>query len=266
MADIGKALRMARLLRGPEGRMLCVPIDHGMQVGPLPGLTDPGPLVDMLVDAGVDAVIVNPGMLARWGHRFAGGPGIILRLDQTTMWRTGGPFGYADTHTRAVVPVEDAVAMGADAVITYLFTCNNDPAQETACMEICGRVATAARRGGVVHVIEAMAAKGGFARAEDPAVVAMHCRIAGELGADLVKTDWCGREGFPAVATGSLAPVAVAGGAALDSRAMVAAFAAEAIAAGAAGLMFGRNVFTRPDARALLAELRAIVHDGAPSR
>ena len=259
MSDIGKTLRMARLFDKPSGRMLCVPIDHGMQVGPLPGLSDPGPLLDMLVKADIDAVIINPGMLMRWGRRLTGGPGIILRLDQTTMWRTGGPFGYADTHTRQVVTVEDALAMGADAVITYLFTCNNDPGQETACMEICGQVASDARRLGLPHIVEAMAASGGFAAADDPAVVAMHCRIAGELGADIIKTDWCGAEGFASLARDSLAPVAVAGGAALETREMVTDFAASAIRAGAAGLFFGRNVFTRPDAAALLTDLSAIV-------
>ena len=261
MSDIGKTLRMARLLGKSSGRMLCVPIDHGMQVGPLPGLSDPGPLLDMLVKAEVDAVIVNPGMLLRWGRRLAGGPGIILRLDQTTMWRTGGPFGYADTQTRQVVPIEDALAMGADAVITYLFTCNNDPRQETVCMEICGKVASDARRLGLPHIVEAMAAQGGFARADDPDMVAMQCRIAGELGADMIKTDWCGAKGFASVARGSLAPVAVAGGAPLETRDKVTDFAASAIEAGAAGLFFGRNVFTRPDAAALLADLRAIVKD-----
>ena len=86
---------------------------------------------------GVDAVIVNPGMLVRHGHRFAGGPAVILRIDQTTMWRHGTETGYADTHNRLVASVEEAVQMGAEAVITYLFTCNNRPEEETRSFEIC---------------------------------------------------------------------------------------------------------------------------------
>ncbi|WP_171883293.1 class I fructose-bisphosphate aldolase [Mesorhizobium loti] len=261
MSEIGKARRLARLLNKNSGRMLCVPLDHGMQVGPIAGIADPAPLIDIVVEAGVDAVIVNPGMLLRHGHRLAGGPAVILRLNQTTMWRHGTPTGYADTHSRLVATVEEAVQMGAEAVITYLFTCNNRPEEETKSFETAGIVASECRKWGVVHVIEAMAAKGGFARANDPAVVAMNCRMAGELGADMIKTDWCEPERFADIARQSLAPIAVAGGPALATLAGTLQFAKDTISAGATGLMFGRNVFQQADVAATLARLADVVHD-----
>jgi DhnA family fructose-bisphosphate aldolase class Ia len=262
MTAIGKARRMSRLFRKSSGRMLCLPVDHGLMVGPVSGVADPGPLLDMAVSAGVDALIVTPGMLSRFHKRFEGGPAVILRVDQTTMWRTGSATGYKDTHTRQILSVEEAVEMGAEAVITYLFTCNEDPAEETACFRICSDVARDARRFGLVHVIEAMAARGGFARADDPDIVALNCRMAGELGADVIKTDWCGKEGFPRVASSSLAPVAVAGGAAQGDETALFDFASQAIESGAAGLIFGRNVFQRDDAGRVLRHLGALVHGG----
>jgi DhnA family fructose-bisphosphate aldolase class Ia len=243
--------------------MLCLPIDHGLMIGPVTGVSDPGPLLDTAVSAGVDALFVSPGMLTRYHKRFEGGPAVILRLDQTTMWRTGSATGYSDTHTRQILKVEEAVQMGAEAVITYLFTCNTDPAEETACFRICADVARDARRFGLVHVIEAMAAKGGFARADDPDVVALNCRMAGELGADLIKTDWCGKEGFSRVASGSLAPIAVAGGAAQGTEAELLDFASQVIESGASGLFFGRNVFQRDDFDRVLRQLGRLVHGGA---
>lgn len=260
MCDVGKKLRLARLLRKQTRRMLCVPIDHGMQVGVIPGLEDPKRLIEQLVQSGVDALIVNPGMLKKWGHLLVGGPGIILRLDQTTMWRTGSRLGYKDTHTRQVATVEEAVSMGADAVITYMFTCGKNPELETACMEICGEVANHARCWGIVHIIEAMAAKGGFADANDPKVVAMNCRIAGELGADIIKTDWCGRQAFEKIAASSLAPVGVAGGSKLGSTKKLLTMAEHAIKSGSIGLFFGRNVFGHSDPLNLISELSKIVH------
>ncbi len=99
----------------------------------------------------------------------------------------------------------------------------------------------------MVHVIEAMAARGGFVDPNDPDIIAMNCRIAGELGADIIKTDWCAdKERFGAIASQSLAPVAVAGGSALPEIEDVEAFAASAIGAGARGLMFGATFSAGP--------------------
>lgn len=260
MSEVGKARRLARLSSKRSGRMLCVPLDHGMQVGPIAGIADPAPLIDIVVEAGVDSVIVSPGMLLRYGHRLAGGPAVIMRLDQTTMWRHDTPAGYPDTHSRLVSTVEEAVQMGADAVITYLFTCNNQPIEETKSFENAGAVATACRKWGMVHVIEAMAAKGGFARADDPDIIALNCRMAGELGADWLKTDWCEPARFADIAGHSLAPIAVAGGPALATLADTVRFAEGAIGSGAKGLMFGRNVFQQADVAGALATLAKVVH------
>ncbi len=260
MSETGKARRLARMFNAASGRMLCLAFDHGMQVGTIPGIEDPARVLDTAAEAGVDAVILNPGMMVRHGHRLAGGPAIILRIDQTTMWRAGTKTAYPDTHQRLVSTVEEAVSMGAEAVITYLFTCNNLAEEETRSFEICGEVATRCREWGVVHVIEAMAAHGGFARHDDPDVIALNCRMAGELGADIIKTDWCDPARFSAIAAQSLAPIALAGGPAKAGTEDVARYARGAIAAGAKGLMFGRNVFEQTDMAATLKALRGVVH------
>ena len=105
------------------------------------------------------------------------------------------------------------------------------------------------------HVIEAMAANGGFARADDPDLVNMNCRIASELGADIVKTDWCGPEGMARVARDCIAPVCVAGGAKEGDEAGLVDIASAAVQNGARGLFFGRNVFQRPDVEGLVRKL-----------
>ena len=116
-----------------------------------------------------------------------------------------------------------------------------------------------------MHVIEAMAAKGGFARHDDPDIIAMNCRIAGEIGADIIKTDWCSDTArFRAIATQSLAPVVVAGGPARARFEDTLNNAQTAIAAGAAGLMFGRNVFEQQDPGAALKQLAKVVHADVP--
>jgi DhnA family fructose-bisphosphate aldolase class Ia len=248
--------RMSRLFPDSKRPMISVPIDHGMQVGAVDGITDPVRLIGSLADAGVDSLIVNPGMLSQHGALLERIPSLILRMDQTTMWRTGGPFGYEGTHTRLITDVNHAVELGADAVITYLFTCTSDPLEETKCFENNARINKQCRQFGMPHIIEAMAANGGFANADDPEVVSMNCRIAGELGADVIKTDWCGASGVARIASQSLAPVCIAGGAATGNIQDLTTIATQCAERGARGLFFGRNVFQRSNIVATIAALR----------
>jgi DhnA family fructose-bisphosphate aldolase class Ia len=256
MTSPGKSRRLRKMFNAETNIMLCIPIDHGMQVGPIDGLSDPDRLIGEIADGGADAVIVNPGLMRRFYKQLERIPTVILRMDQTTMWRTGGPFGYEATYTRRVSDVTAAVEMGAEAVITYLFTCNKDPLEVTKCFEINRDISRQCDEFGIVHVIEAMAANGGFARADDPEVVLMNCRIASELGADIVKTDWCGAEGMAKAVQNTLAPIAIAGGGKAGSLAELMDTVRAGIASGATGFMFGRNTFQRDDVRKTVQSLR----------
>jgi DhnA family fructose-bisphosphate aldolase class Ia len=157
--------------------------------------------------------------------------------------------------------VEEAVALGADAVITYLFMGGKDPEEESQTVGITGEIAVEARRWGIVHVVEAMGIFGGIVDRDDPEVVGFCSRIAGEMGADVIKTNWTGSaESFAPVARQSLAPVVVAGGPRLDGDDAVAAYADAVVRSGAKGVMFGRNVFQPTDPPRLRKRLCARIH------
>lgn len=263
--DVGKRVRLSRLF-SENGRAFCLAFDHGLQLGLIPGIEEPQRIIADAVEVGVDGMILTPGLMRRWGHLLQGkqAPVVIMRVDQTTMWRGAERLGYADGHTRLLASVEDAVAMGADAVITYLFVGHNDPALEDRNFEICAEVNTAARRFGILHVMESMAARGGLATETDTDAIAMHTRIAGEFGADIIKTDWPETASrFPAIARAAQAPILVAGGARTHSDADVLKLVAEIMANGAAGVLFGRNIFQSADPKQLMLAIRRIVHEGA---
>ena len=267
-AQLGKRIRMARLFGGAAGRAMCLALDHGMQLGPIAGVEDPRTVIDQAVSVGVDGIILTPGIMLKCGDLLAGRsrPSVILRLDQTTMWRVGGTLGYLSGHTRLVASVEEAVQMGADAVITYFFVGHREPELETQSIAIAAEVTRAARRWGIVHVAEPMAARDGLAKdVFDPEVVAMHNRMAAEMGADIVKTDWSGSsESFARVVATAQAPVVVAGGASLGDDVKTLAMVDEIRSSGAAGVLFGRNVFQSPDPARLMRAMRAMLHDDLP--
>ncbi len=260
----GKALRTAAFLNAKSGRSFSIALDHGMQLGPVPGLVDARPVIETAIDIGAEGLLLTPGQVTRNADILAirGRPAIMLRVDQTTMWRLGSDKGYGEGHTRLVSSAEDAARLGAEAVITYLFTCHKDPSLENRSIEICGQMAERCRALGLAFVVEPMAARDGML--EDPfsaEVIAMNCRIAADLGADLLKTDWSGdAESFHQVVEGVDVPVLLAGGPAVKStRSMV----KDIMRTGAKGLIFGRNLFQAGQPKRMMKELQKLVHGAA---
>jgi DhnA family fructose-bisphosphate aldolase class Ia len=94
-------------------------------------------------------------------------------------------------------------------------------------------------------------------------MVAHAVRIASDLGASMIKTQYTGStDTFRRVVRAAApTPVVIAGGPATAVTTAL-TLAAESIAAGAAGVSFGRNVFGRTDPAPVIRALRAIVHDG----
>ncbi len=260
----GKTLRSAAFLNAKTGRSFSIALDHGMQLGPVPGLKQARPIIEAAVELGAEGLLLTPGQLERNADILAvrGRPAIMLRVDQTSMWRQGKPTGYPEGHTRLVGSVEDAMRLGADAVITFLFTAHHDPDLESRSIEICGAMAERCRSLGMALIVEPMAARGGLV--PDPftaEAIAMNCRIAADMGADILKTDWSGdAESFAEVVAAVDIPVLLAGGTALDSAKKTRAMVKDIMSSGAKGLVFGRNIFQADDPKRMMRDLQSLVH------
>lgn len=48
MTILGKKIRMERILNRNTGKTVIVPMDHGMTVGPIPGIIDMKDAIDLL--------------------------------------------------------------------------------------------------------------------------------------------------------------------------------------------------------------------------
>ncbi len=57
----GNQIRLNRILR--KGRMLCIPMDHGISNGPIEGLEDPVSTIYKCEGHGLTSVIINKGIL-----------------------------------------------------------------------------------------------------------------------------------------------------------------------------------------------------------
>jgi DhnA family fructose-bisphosphate aldolase class Ia len=264
MSPLGTQIRLSRIINNKTQRGFCVAMDHALHLGSCKGLEHPEAMLDAMAEAGVNGVILPLGSALRYGERLVrnGGPALILRLDQTTMWREGTALDYKDGHTRLIASVNDAIALGAEAVINYMFVAHNDPAEETIAFRSTADVNAAARAAGIVHIVETMGARHALAKdIHDGAFVGFHARIGVEMGADIIKTDWPGSvDKLRSIAAELPVPVMLAGGPRGKSDRGTLELVSSVIKAGAAGILFGRAIFAATEPFAVMRACHALVH------
>jgi DhnA family fructose-bisphosphate aldolase class Ia len=259
MSDYGKQIRLNRILRANKKKTLVVAFDHPLIFGPIPGTLTPAKQIRTFADNGADAVLMNLGMLKIAGAGLLNerAPGLILRLDWTSAWTAVSSGGALCSEL--VVRPEEALRHGADAVLTFLFVGTGDNEFEAREIRRNAEVARECERLGIPLIVETLARGKDVANPASPDWIKFHTRIALELGADVLKTEYTGDvETMRDVIQTCPAPILVLGGAKKPkSEAMD--IAKGALAAGAAGLFFGRNVFQSRDVASSLRALRAIL-------
>jgi predicted phospho-2-dehydro-3-deoxyheptonate aldolase len=247
---VGKHLRLARLTR--KGRMLCIPMDHGVTVGPVKGLDAIYATIQQVAEGGASAILVHKGILK--GLSTHPGTGIIMHLSAST------DIGPSPNRKMLVASVEEAIRLGADAVSVHVNVgCKDEPEM----LQGLGMVADECDEWGM-PLIAMMYPRGeNVKNPYDPEVVAHAARIGAELGADIIKTVYTGSpETFRRVVRGCPAPVVIAGGPRVESDREVLLMAKGALDAGAMGVTFGRNVFQHPNPRGITRALSRLVFEG----
>ncbi|HVN53296.1 MAG TPA: hypothetical protein VMT46_03115 [Anaerolineaceae bacterium] len=267
-ARTGKKIRLGRLFRRKSGKTLLVAYSHGVLMGPQPGMASLDEMRRVAVSLSrADGLMVAPGMVSRLEEAFTGRdrPSLIVHLDYQSFSRSVLP--YEEGATVQMAQVEEALAAGADAVMTYLYMGYVEPEREKLEAGRNAQIARACERWGLPLMIEPRSAREAR-RPEDKTdaeVMALYCRVAAEIGADLVKCIYPGSfEKLRKVIEGCAAPLLLAGGSRQEDPEIAYDRAREAMQAGAAGLVFGRNIYEAADPAAELERYEAIVH--APVR
>ena len=71
---------MRRISDATTGRLLVVPMDHGITVGPIPGLEDLSGAISSADQGGATAVVVHKGEVARYVDARPAKAGLIIHL------------------------------------------------------------------------------------------------------------------------------------------------------------------------------------------
>ncbi len=272
---LGKRVRLHRLLyeRGlKNGTLLLLPIDQGLEHGPIdffpnPPSQDPEFQWRLALEGNYNGVACHYGLARKYMAKYAGKVPLILKINGKTTIPSD-----ADAFSSLTGSVEDAVALGADAVGYTLYVGSprqdEDIQQLAMVREDCDKynmplIVWSYPRGSAIE------GKGGR---DSLYAVDYAARVALEMGADIVKLnipkhgekdaeqpgEYAGMEfdygegARRVVQSAGRCMVLFSGGSKLGDEDLLHK-ARTAMEAGATGLIFGRNMWQRPYDEALAA-------------
>jgi fructose-bisphosphate aldolase/2-amino-3,7-dideoxy-D-threo-hept-6-ulosonate synthase len=247
----GKTRRLKRILQ-PDNRTVITPMDHGVTIGPVKGITNMQAIVDKLLKGKVDAILIHKGIAKRID---TGNAGLIVHLSGMSVLTPSA------TSKVQVCTVKEAIRLGADAVSVHV---NIGAQDEDKMLTTLGKVSDECDQYGM-PLLAMMYPRGPKIQDEHATEPVAHAaRIGAELGADIIKTNYTGDiETFKTVVESCPAPVVIAGGPKCKTPQEILQTAHDSVKAGAAGLSIGRNIFQHENPTLMVKALSAIVHGGS---
>lgn len=252
MTEIGKKIRIERIMHRDSRNMVIIPMDHGMSDGPIKGLIDIADSINRVAEGGADAILMQKGMVNH-GHRGYGHDiGLIVHMSASTS------LGPDPNNKVQVCTVEEVMKMGADAVSIHVNVGSETEADQ---LQKLGNVARDCNYWGM-PLLAMMYPRGkDISNPHDPELVAHAARVGAELGADVIKTNYTGDvDSFKDVVLGCPVPVVIAGGPKTNTDEEFLEMIEGAIEAGARGVAIGRNVFRHDNPTKITKAITEIVH------
>lgn len=255
MSEIGKRIRLERILNRDSHKILIVPMDHGVTVGPIKGIINVAEMVNKVAEGGATAVLLHKGIVQA-GHRGYGRDiGLIIHVSASTA------LGSDPNYKIQATSIKEAIKLGADAVSIHVNVGAND---EPEMLRTLGSVAEQCAEWGM-PLLAMMYPRGPKVKSEHAVEFVKHAaRVGAELGADIIKTNYTGSvESFKEVVDGSPVPVVIAGGPKMANDLELLTTVKGAIDAGAKGVAFGRNIFQHSNPTLITKAIGMIVHENA---
>jgi fructose-bisphosphate aldolase, class I len=240
-----------------DRKVLIIPMDHGLVMCNLAGLQRPASLLDALIDARADGTLMSAGMAKLLGGRAKdAGMSLTMMVDHQ-IWgdRPGAVESIRSVTT--IVPVAMAASLGADAV-KALFVTGLGDSIAAANVGVAARLAAEAYEVGMPLMLEPLWFGETLPPDDHDEVIVHAARMALELGADILKIPAVGADALSQILAWGVPTVFLGGAKQADPSALFNAIRA-GLAAGASGVVVGRNVWQRPDLSAAIEQLRALL-------
>ncbi|MEA1997192.1 MAG: hypothetical protein U9N45_06110 [Gemmatimonadota bacterium] len=252
-------IRYERLFNRNE-RAVIIAADHGEFDGPIPGMIDlPGTVAK--IDPVVDGILLSPGMLPHCmsAFNYKGAPMAVVRLNWSTVYCF--QWEYKDSVTVPAFRPKEALRLGADVVLVSLTLETGSEANDAHNVEVFRDLCGEAKEYGLPVIGEYYPVEPEKLTPDElHSKVYVAARIISELGADLIKTFYT--NDFKAVTESCPVPILGLGAEKLPTQLEALRLAADEVADGAGGVVFGRNAIQVPDPSAFQRALCDVVKHG----
>jgi putative autoinducer-2 (AI-2) aldolase len=243
--DWGMKNRLSRIFRPDTGKTVMLAIDHGYFQGPTTGLERPDvnivplmPYADaIMLTRGILRTTVPPSLTKAVVMRCSGGPSILKELSDEEL----------------AVDIEDAIRMNVAAITLQIFVGGE---YETRSIHNMTRLVDMGLRYGIPTMAVTAVGKD---MVRDAKYFRLACRMAAELGAQIVKTYYV-PEDFETITASCPVPIVMAGGKKISELEAL-TMSWSAIQGGASGVDMGRNIFQSDTPVAMMKAVNKVVHE-----
>ncbi|HEX6131531.1 MAG TPA: hypothetical protein VF044_07345 [Actinomycetota bacterium] len=257
-ADVGKAMRMKRVVDGAGVSVICA-LDHGMTSPTfLEPLADIASRARETIAGGANVIMMSKGMIRLAADAFTPTTSLALLLSASASPEDGRP------EVVRIADVEEALRLGADAVVLFTALGGGSEGEMIRTLAAVGRECAhlgmpfiaEAEFPTTYATVEELAQQYGFE------YLRRNVRLCAELGADIVKTNWPGdADSFArCVEAANGVPVVLAGGSRLEDAELLWRME-QAVAAGAIGCSVGRNIFMHERPEAITRALSRVIRE-----
>ena len=261
--SVGKRMRMKRVI-DPFGVSIICALDHGMTSPTfLEPLADIEARTAEAAAGGANVIMMSKGMIRRAEPAFSRETALAMLLSASAN------AGEDRPSVVAIAEVEEALRLGADAVVLFVALSGES---EADMIKTLARVGGECDRLGMPFIAEAefpttYAPVEALADAYGFEYLRRNVRLCAELGADVVKTNWPGdgeQLGRLVEATSGI-PVVLAGGTRVDDQELLNRMEA-AVEVGAIGCSVGRNIFMHRSPQAITRALSRVLRERWPAQ
>ena len=257
-SQVGKSMRMKRVI-DPVGVSVICALDHGM-TSPifLEPLSDIASRTKEAVAGGANVIMMSKGMIRLAEPAFSPTTSLALLLSASANPEKGQP------QVIQIADVEEAARLGADAVVLFTALAGET---EAAMIRTLAGVGKECATLGIPFIAEAefpttYASVSDLKDQYGFEYLRRNVRLCGELGADIIKTNWPGDEESFAklVQAANGIPVVLAGGSRLEDDELLGRMES-AMNVGAIGCSVGRNIFMHKSPEAITRALSRVIRE-----